>query len=99
MQRKGQHKRRGFSWFTLILCVVIGYFSILLIFQQTYLGQVRDDRMAAETRLAAAREEHERLVKEKEDLQSLDYIEKIAREDLGMTRSGEMPYSIGHRHP
>ena len=36
-----------------------------------------------------------RLVKEKDDLNRLDYIEKIAREELGMTRRGELPYSSG----
>ena len=38
---------------------------------------------------------YERLVKEKDDLNRLDYIEKIAREELGMTRRGELPYSSG----
>lgn len=99
MGKTETRRRRGFGWFTLILCAVIGYFSVLLVYHQAYLGQIRDDRAAAEARLAAAQAEHARLVEEKENLQKLDYIEKIAREDLGMTRSGEMPYSMGRKQP
>ena len=30
-----------------------------------------------------------------ENLNKMDYIEKLAREELGMTRQGELPYSPG----
>ena len=73
-----------------------GYFAVILVKQQIYLGtRCSADQAAAEARLATAKAEHERLVKEKDDLNRLDYIEKIAREELGMTRRGELPYSSG----
>ena len=75
--------------------LIIGYFAVILVKQQIYLNQVSADQAAAEARLATAKAEHERLVKEKDDLNRLDYIEKIAREELGMTRRGELPYSSG----
>ena len=34
---------------------------------------------------------------EARQLNELNYIEKVAREELGMTRAGELPYSAGHQ--
>lgn len=90
-----QPKKRRFSWFFLVLILVIAYFSSIMISQQMYLGQVSEDQEAAEQRLAAARQENEALRQERENLNRMDYIEKLAREELGMTRQGELPYSPG----
>ena len=48
---------------------------------------------AADARLAAAEAENAALKQEKADLQDPAYVEKIAREELGMTRHGELPYT------
>ena len=53
-----QPKKRRFSWFFLVLILVIAYFSSIMISQQMYLGQVSEDQEAAEQRLAAARQEN-----------------------------------------
>lgn len=91
-QRKAQKRR--FSWFFVIMAVVVAYFSSILISQQIYLSQVRRDQAAAEVRLAAAQKENEALRQERENLNELSYIERIAREDLGMTKKGELPYTM-----
>ena len=49
------------------------------------------------SRLAAARQKNEALRQEKENLNEPGYIEKTAREELGMTRHGELPYSAGRK--
>lgn len=95
MQRQRQQKRRRFSWFFLIMVGSVIYFSSIIISQQLYLSQVGQDQAAAEARLAAAQKENEALRQEKEKLNELGYIEKIAREELGMTRAGELPYTTG----
>lgn len=93
---KVKRRHRGIiNWFTVLMVIIIGYFAVILVKQQVYLNQVSVDQAAAEERLATAKAEHEKLVKEKDDLNRLDYIEKIAREELGMTRKGELPYSSG----
>ena len=95
-----EHKkpaRRRFNWFVLLMGGVIIYFSSILVSQQVYLHQVAEDQAAAEARLAAAKQENESLRQEKENLNKLEYIEKTAREELGMTRHGELPYSTGHK--
>lgn len=94
MERRKPQKRR-FSWFFVIMAGVIVYFSSILISQQIYLSQVRDDQAVAEVRLAAAQKENEALRQEREKLEDLSYIERIAREELGMTRKGELPYTMG----
>ena len=91
--RQGRKKR--INWFFLVLIAVIAYFSSIMISQQMYLSQVSEDQAAAEQRLAAARKENEELRQERENLNRMDYIEKLAREELGMTRQGEIPYSSG----
>lgn len=95
MKQRIKQRKGLFNWFTILLVIIIGYFAVILVKQQIYLNQVSADQAAAEERLATARAEHESLVKEKDDLNRLDYIEKIAREELGMTRRGELPYSSG----
>lgn len=95
MKNKG--KRRHFSWFSIILLGIIIYFGSILVSQRVYLNQVADEQSAAEQRLAAAKEENAKLLQEKDNLNDLSYIEKIAREELGMTRQGELPYSTGRK--
>lgn len=90
-----QQKKKRFSWFFILLILVIAYFSSIMVSQHMYLSQVSDDQAAADERLAAARQENEALRQERENLNRMDYIEKLAREELGMTRQGELPYSPG----
>ena len=79
--------------FALVMIFIIGYFAFTLVSQQVHLQQVAEDQALADARLAAAREENEALKQEKANLEDLSYIEKIAREELGMTRHGELPYT------
>ncbi|BAL83884.1 putative cell division protein FtsL [Selenomonas ruminantium subsp. lactilytica TAM6421] len=94
---KARRERRGINWFALIMLAIIVYFSSILISQQVYLSQAADDYAAAKARLEAAQKENEALKEETRQLNELGYIEKIAREELGMTRAGELPYSTGHK--
>ena len=87
-------KKRGFNWFVPILALIVLYFSSILISQQLYLNQVSRDQAASDARLQAARQENEALLQEKEKLNDTDYIERVAREELGMTKAGEIPYSM-----
>lgn len=97
MNNRKRPKKYRVSWFFLLLVIIVGYFVSILISQQVYLSQVSRDQAAAEARLQAAQKENEALRQEKEKLNELGYIEKIAREELGMTRTGELPYTTGSR--
>ncbi len=83
---------RKVDWFLFVLIVIVGYFSWTLVNQQVHLNAVNDSCEAAQVRLEEARQANEELRQERDQLEDPAYIEKVAREELGMTRKGEMPY-------
>ena len=85
-------KRSGFNWFALIMFVVIAYFGTVLFSQQLHLSHVAENQRIADKKLAAAQAENDKLRKQYEELQNIDNIERLAREDLGLAKEGEMPY-------
>lgn len=84
-------------WFVITVLLILGYFGSMIVSQGLYLSHVHEDQRLASDRLAAAQAENERLRAEKEHLGELPYIEKLAREELGMTGAGELPYAPGKR--
>lgn len=85
-------KRKGINWFALIMLVAIGYFMTVLTGQQVHLSHVNESQYLADKRLEAARQENDKLKKQYEELQDVSNIERIAREDLGLAKRGELPY-------
>ncbi len=72
--------------------VVVAYFVTVLASQQVHLSHVSESQYMADKRLETAKKENDRLKKEYEDLQDVSNIERIAREDLGLAKEGELPY-------
>ena len=87
-------RRKGFNWFALLMFVVVTYFGTVLISQQLHLSHVSENQRIADKRLAAAQAENEQLRQQYKELQNLEHIEKLAREDLGLAKDGEMPYQL-----
>ncbi|MBQ3727715.1 MAG: cell division protein FtsL [Selenomonadaceae bacterium] len=85
-------KRSGFNWFALVMFAMIAYFSTVLISQQVHLAHVSESQRIADKRLEKAKATNEKLRKELAALQDINNIEKLAREDLGLAKEGEMPY-------
>ena len=85
-------RRKGFNWFALVLFGMIVYFSTVLISQQVHLSHVSESQRIADKRLERAKATNEKLRKELAELQDINNIEKLAREDLGLAKEGEMPY-------
>ena len=90
-------RRRRVNWYNLLLLGVLVYFAAIIFSQVNYLVQVHKDQVYAEERLAAATAENTKLQAELQRLEDNDYIEKLAREELGMTGEGEIPYAPGKR--
>ena len=86
-----------FNWFVVTMVAIIGYFSYTFVEQQIHLNALNRDYEAAQSRLEAAKARNAELKEQRAGLESPEYIEKVAREDLGMTRQGEMPYISAHR--
>ena len=97
VQMEGRKRKRRFDFFVPLMAIIIGYFAFVLVSQQVHLGQLAENQAAAEERLSAAQEENEELKQEKAALSDPAYIEKIAREELGMTRHGELPYTTARK--
>ena len=89
-QRRNARRPR---WFVITVLLILGYFGSMIVSQGLYLSHVHEDQRRASDRLAAAQAENDRLRAEKERLGELPYIEKLAREELGMTGAGELPYA------
>lgn len=85
-------KRSGFNWFALLMFAMVVYFSTVLISQQVHLSHVSENQRIADKRLEKAKETNEKLRKELAELQDINNIERLAREELGFTKEGEMPY-------
>ena len=85
-------KRNGFNWFALVMFAMIAYFLTVLASQQIHLSHVSESQRIADKRLEKAKATNEKLRKELAELQDINNIERIAREDLGLAKSGEMPY-------
>ena len=85
-------KTKRFSWFRLCILVMAGYFCYLVIAQQTELAKIRRETELVNSRMAEATEVNNSLIAEKEKLSTAAYIEKIAREQLGLVKPGEVPY-------
>ena len=85
-------RQSGFNWFALLMFVVVSYFATVLVSQQLHLSHVAENQRIADKRLAAAQAENEKLRLQYDELLNLENIEKIAREDLGLSKEGEMPY-------
>ena len=97
VQIEGRKRKRRFDFFVPLMAIIIGYFAFVLVSQQVHLGQLAENQAAAEARLSAAQEENEALKQEKAALSDPAYIEKIAREELGMTRHAELPYTTARK--
>jgi len=85
-------QRKSFNWFALLLLAMVVYFSTILISQQVHLAHVSESQRIADKRLEKAKATNEKLRKELAELKDINNIEKLAREDLGLAKEGEMPY-------
>lgn len=83
---------RRFSWFRLGILVMAGYFCYVFIGQQTELARIRQETETVKSRMNEAVEINNNLTAEKEKLSTAAYIEKVAREQLGLVKPGEVPY-------
>jgi len=86
-------KKKKSRWFPAAVAVIVLYFMTVLVSQQVRLNHVERDQTAADYRLEEAKQENEALLQEKERLNDPEHIERIAREELGMTKQGELPYA------
>jgi cell division protein FtsL len=86
------NKRRKNSFGIFILLAIFIYLSYIFINQQRLLYAKNIELSKIENKIAEEEKLNEELNKEKEMIQSDEYMEKIAREKLGMVKKDERVY-------
>ena len=75
-----------------MLALICVYLVGIIIKQEFYLNEVNQQTQIAQQRLEEAQKLNDKLQEEKANLEKPEYIEKVARDELGMTKPGEVPY-------
>ena len=90
-----KNRKKGHVWLLGFL-ILVTLFLIFASGKRGFLQQVRVNRRKKqlEKEILLLQAEKERLEKEKEDLDSPEKIEKIAREKYGMAKEGEKVYRV-----
>ena len=87
---KNIFKTKIFKRICFILLIV--YVSAIFINQQKTLASYNSQKKYYQEKIVTAKEDNERLVAEKSNLNSNNYIEKIAREKVDMCTENERVY-------
>lgn len=82
----------GVNWFTVSVIAMLLYFGYIGWQQQVNLSQIEKERIEVDSRYGEIKAQNTALKAEKEALSEPENIEKIAREELGLVKPGEMPY-------
>jgi cell division protein DivIC len=82
----------GLNWFTVVLLLIVAYFGYVGWQQQVNLSKIKAEKAEIETKFETVKEKNNALKAERDSLQSPENVEKIAREELGLVKPGEMPY-------
>jgi len=73
-----------------LIVLLILYFVLLFATQSIRLLQMRSTLISIEEEIQVVRLQNEEMLREIEQLHTPAYLEKMAREELGMVRSGEL---------
>lgn len=90
-------KQKRFKWVTFLLLLCLGYVIYMVVDQERQLIAIRRETENLRAREATLKAENERLYQEQQLLQTDKYIEKVAREELGLVKPGETPYLVGQQ--
>ncbi|MGI6776862.1 MAG: FtsB family cell division protein [Acetivibrionales bacterium] len=83
------NKRKGSKLGIVVVICILVYFAFVLIDQQTVLNQYNKDLKNMDRKIAEQEEINSQLKKQKDMLDSDEYVEEIARTKLGMVKQGE----------
>ena len=85
-------KKKQFSWFRLGLLSLIGYFVYVCVGQQYQLYIAHREAAVVQRQQEQAQKTRQELLEERGRLNDAKYIEKLAREQLGLVKAGEVPF-------
>lgn len=85
-------RRYRIRWFRVLVLLTTAYFLYLAVGQQFELYTIQRETYVLKDRIAELEHSNKALADEKARLSSPVYVEKIAREQLGLVKPGEVPY-------
>jgi len=71
---------------------ILVYFAVTFVKQQEEINSIRNEMKALEHKIEKEKEIQEELFKQQDIIETDEFIEKIAREKLGMVKEGERIY-------
>lgn len=83
--------RQRTSWFSVLLLLLMVFFSTRVIAQEYRLYQVRQETQTVARHIAELQAQQAALETEKQQLNNPVYLEQMAREKLNLVRAGEVP--------
>lgn len=89
----GMQKKKKLNVFLLVIMSgLLVYFAIILIKQQDEINTIQNEMIALKHKIEKEKETQEELLKQQIMIETDEFIEKIAREKLGMVKEGERIY-------
>jgi len=87
-----ERRKYRINWFKLTILILFGYFLYIFVSQQLQLHSINREAEAARKEFEQLDQQNKLLLEEKARLADPAYVEKLAREELGLVKPGEMPY-------
>ena len=85
-------KKRKLRLKNIFMVVFIIYAAIIIINQQFSISVLKEAEQAAVSKIESVKKDNDKLVEMINNATSIEYIEKMAREQLGLVKSGEKVY-------
>jgi len=85
-------KKRKLKFKSLFIFVFMVYAVITIINQQFSISELKASEQASFDKIEAVRKENDKLVEMINNATSAEYIERMAREQLGLVKAGERVY-------
>lgn len=87
-----QMKKRKLRFKNLFMVIFMGYAVFTIINQQFAISELKKSEQATVTKIESVKRDNDKLVEMINNATSVEYIEKMAREQLGLVKSGERVY-------
>lgn len=85
-------KKRRFKLGRILLIGLVIYLSAIFIHQNTLINNLEDKKLKTESEIKELERDINQLTKEIENSDSLEFVEKVARDELGMVKPREIIY-------
>jgi cell division protein FtsL len=85
------------KWFRLLVIVLSCYSIYLYVAQQSDLNAIHSESESVRTQLSQLQQVNVALHEERKALNDYKYVEKLAREELGLVKIGETPYIVSDK--